>query len=64
MLQYYEKDPNEFKLPPNNPLSSKEFILEMLERDLKTIKAYTEAVLSMFESGRLKVRDVKLEEKE
>ena len=27
LLQYYEKDPNEFKLPPNNPLSSKEFIL-------------------------------------
>ena len=64
MLRYYEKDLNEFKVAPNNPLSSKEFILEMIEHDLKTIKAYAEAVLSMFESGRLKVRDVKLEEEE
>ena len=32
--------------------------------DLKTIKAYAEAILSMFESGRLKVRDVKFEEEE
>ncbi len=64
LLQYYEKDLNEFKLPPNNPLRSKEFILEMLEHDLKTIKAYAEAVLSMFDSGRLKVRNVKLEEEE
>ena len=64
MLQYYEKDPNEFKVAPNNPLSSKEFIMEMLEHDLKTIEAYAEAILFMFESGRLKVRDVKLEEEE
>ena len=64
LLQYYEKDLNEFKVAPNNPLNSKEFIIEMLERDLKTIKAYAEAVLSMFESGRLKVRDVRLEEEE
>ena len=64
LLQYYEKNPTEFKVAPNNPLRSKEFILEMLEHDLKTIKAYAEAVLSMFESGRLKVRDVRLEEEE
>ena len=43
---------------------SKEFIMEMLEHDLKTIKSYAKAVLSMFESGRLKVRDVRLEEEE
>ena len=55
---------SEFKVAPNNPLRSKEFIMEKLGRDLKTIKAYTEAVLSMFESGRLKVRDVKLGEEE
>ena len=64
MLQYYEKDLNEFKVAPNNPLNSKEFIMEMLEHDLKTIKAYAEAILSMFVSGRLRVRDVKLEEEE
>ena len=64
MLQYYEKDPTEFKVAPNNPLRSKEFILEMIEHDLATIKAYAEAILSMFESGRLKVRNVKLEEEE
>ncbi len=64
LLQYYEKDLNEFKVASNNPLSSKEFIMEMLEHHLKTIKAYAEGVLTMFESGRLNVRDVKLEEEE
>ncbi len=64
MLQYYEKDPTEFKVAPNSGTTPKKFILEMLEHDLKTIKSYAEAILSMFESGRLKVRDVRLEEEE
>lgn len=35
----------------------------MLEHDLKTIIAYANDIVSMFESGRLTVRDVRLEEK-
>ncbi len=62
LLEYYEKDPNEFKIAPNAGITAKEFILDMMNHELKTIKAYAGVVLSMFESGRLNVRDVRLED--
>ncbi len=64
LLENYEKDPNELKLAPNAGITSKEFLLGMLEHNMKAIRAYAGAVLSMFESGRLTVRDVRLEEEE
>ena len=64
LLEYYEKNPNEIKLASNSGMTPKEFILGMLEHDLKTIKAYADVILSMFESGRLSVMDVRLEEEE
>ena len=64
LLENYEKDPNELKLASNAGITSKEFLLGMLEHHLKVIRAYAGAVLSMFESGRLTVRDVRLEEEE
>jgi len=64
LLENYEKDPNELKLAPNAGITPKEFLLGMLEHNLKVIKAYSGSVLSMFESGRLSVRDVRLEEEE
>ncbi len=64
LLEYYEKDPTELKVAPNSGTTPKKFIMWMLEHHLKSIKAYAEAILSMFESSRLKVRDVRLEEEE
>ena len=62
LLEYYEKDPNEIKLASNTRTTPKELILDMLGHDLQTIKAYADAILPMFESGRLNIRDVRLEE--
>ena len=64
LLEYYEKDPNEIKLASDTGTTPKEFILDMLDHDLRTIKAYADAILSMFESGRLSIRDVRLEDEE
>jgi len=64
LLEYYEKDPNEIKLSPNCEMTPKEFILGGIDSNLRTIKAYANAILSMFESGRLSVRDVRLEDEE
>jgi hypothetical protein len=62
LLEYYEKNPGNFTLAPNAGISADQFIHERIHHDLKIIKAYAEAVLSMFESQRLNVRDVRLEE--
>ena len=64
LLEYYEKNPREFTLAPNAGISSEQFIQERLEHEIQTIEAYAEAILSMFESGRLTVRDVRLEEED
>ena len=62
LIEYYEKDPDELKLSPNYEKSPKEFIVDMIVSDLGTINAFAKAILSMFESGRLTIRHVKLEE--
>ena len=62
LLEYYEKNPREFTLAPNAGISSEQFIQERLDHEIQTIEAYAEAIRSMFESGRLTVRDVRLED--
>lgn len=62
LLEYYEKDPLELKLAPNCEMTPKEFILGGIDFKIRVIKAYADVILSMFESGRLSVRDVKIEE--
>ena len=62
LLEYYEKNPREFSLAPNAGISSEQFIRERLEHEIQTIEANAKAILSMFESGRLTVKDVRLEE--
>lgn len=62
LLEYYEKDPNEFKLATNSEMTSKEFILDRIDFEIRVIKGYADAIRTMFESGRLTVRDVRLEE--
>ena len=62
LLEYYEKNPRNFTLAPNAGISSEQFIRERLDHEIQTIEAYAGAILSMFESGRLTVRDVRLEE--
>ena len=64
LLEYYEKDPKELKLAPGARVSSEQFVQERLVSEIQTIIAYTEAILSMFESGRLMVRDVKLKDED
>ena len=64
LLEHYEKNPRELALAPNAGISPEQFIQERLDREIQTIKAYTEAIRSMFESGRLTVRDVRLVEED
>ena len=62
LLEYYEKNPRKFALAPNAGISSEQYLKERLEREIQTIEAYAEAILSMFESGRLTVKDVRLDD--
>ena len=62
LIEYYEKDPNELKLSPNFEKTPKEFIVDMIASDVGTISAYANAILAMFDSGRLTIRHVKLED--
>lgn len=62
LLEYYEKNPREITLAPNAGISSEQFLRERLAHEIQTIEAYAGAILSMFESGRLTVKDVRLEE--
>ena len=64
LLEYHEKNPREFTLAPNAGISSEQFIRERLDHEIQTIEAYAGAILSMFESGRFTVRDVRLEEED
>ena len=61
LLEYYEKNPRNFTLAPNAGISSQQFIRERLDHEIQTIETYAGAILSMFESGRLIVKDVRLE---
>jgi len=60
----YEKNPRELALAPNAGISPEQFIQERLDREIQTITAYADAIRSMFESGRLTVRDVRLVEED
>ena len=64
LLEDYEKNPRELVLAPNAGISSQQYIQERLDREIQTITAYAEAIRSMFESGRLTVRDVRLVEED
>ena len=62
LIEYYEKDPDELKMSSDYEKTPKEFIVGMIASDIGTISAYANAILAMFDSGRLTVRHVKLEE--
>jgi len=62
LIEYYEKDPDELKMSPNYEKTSEEFIVGMITSDVGTISAYANAILAMFDSGRLTIRHVKLED--
>ncbi len=62
LIEYYEKDPDELKMSPDYEKTPKEFIVGMITSDVGTISAYANAILAMFESGRLTIRHVKLED--
>lgn len=49
-------------MSPNFEKTPKDFIADMIASDLGTINAYTNTILAMFDSGRLIVRHVKLED--
>ncbi len=62
VLENYEMDLSSLQLAPNSGLSPLQYVTERLSYQLKTIRAYSSAILEMFESGNLTVQDVKLEE--
>ncbi len=62
LLENYEIDISEVTLAPNSGVKPIDFIYDKLRFETKILTAYSEAILNMFESGRLSVRDVKLEE--
>ena len=62
LLENYEIDISEVTLAPNSGEKPIDFIYDKLRFGTKTLTAYSKAILNMFESGRLSVRDVRLEE--
>lgn len=62
LLENYETDISKVVLAPNSGLKPVDFIAEKLKHETKVLISYSEAIIQMFESGRLSVRDVKLED--
>lgn len=62
LLEVYETDAQSLTLAPNSGMTPIQFLTEKMQFQLKTIRSYSEAILQMLESGRLSVRDVRIEE--
>ena len=54
-------DLTELKLAPNAGMTPAGFVVDKMKYQIQHINPYTEAILQMFDSGRLTVRDVRLE---
>lgn len=62
LLENYEIELSEITLAPNSGMKPIDFIYDKLKFGTKTLTSYSEAILNLFESGRLSVRDVRQEE--
>lgn len=62
LLTDYEMDISTIHLAPNSGMKPVEYVVNKLKYELGVIKSYTEAILQMFDSGRLSVKDVRLTE--
>lgn len=62
LLEYYEMDLSALQLAPNSGMTPIEDVVDKMKNKLGTMKPYAEVILQMFESGRLTIRDVRLEE--
>jgi len=62
LLENYEIDIAEVVLAPNSGIKPADFIADKLKFEVKVLTSYSEAILQMFDSGRLAVRDVIVEE--
>ena len=62
LIGAYEIDLSKLQLAPNSGMTPLQYIVDQMKYHLKTMKIYTEAILEMFESGKLTVKDVRLTE--
>ena len=62
LLENYEIDISDIVLAPNSGIKPVDFVADKLKFEVKVLISYSEAILQMFESGRLSVRDVRLED--
>lgn len=60
LIGAYETDLSKLQLAPNSGMTPLQYIVDQLKYHLRTMKIYTEAILEMFESGKLTVKDVRL----
>jgi hypothetical protein len=62
LIGAYETDLSKLQLAPNSGMTPLQYIVDQLKYHLRTMKIYTEAILEMFESEKLTVKDVRLRE--
>ncbi len=62
LLVNYEVDISKVVLAPNSGLKPIDFIVDKLKVETKLLISYSEAIIQMFDSGRLTVRDVRLDD--
>jgi hypothetical protein len=60
LIGAYETDLSKLQLAPNSGMTPLQYVIDQLKYHLMTMKIYTEAILEMFELGKLTVKDVRL----
>ncbi len=64
LMDRLETDPEEYKIKATAQISTKEFITDMINSCMRRIPPYAQSILDMIRSGRLTVKNVRLEEEE
>ncbi len=64
VINYLETDPQDLELHPSYPKTPEQFLAVLINLNMAEVKEKAETILSMVESGRLTVTDVKLDEEE
>jgi hypothetical protein len=64
LMEWLETDPEEYKIKATAQISAKEFITDMINSCMRRIHPYAQTILDMIRSGRLTVKNVRLEVEE